>query len=110
VKPLSFNKSTLSFIREQSVEIKKEIGEALRDIQKGILPGLPLSRPMPSVGAGVHELRVGDGTKTVRVFYFIKYEEAILVFHAFEKRSQKTPPHEIEIGKKRLKELLYGKE
>jgi len=42
MKPLSFNKSTLLFIRDQSVEIKKEIGEALRDIQKGILPGLPL--------------------------------------------------------------------
>ena len=71
---------------------------------------LPLSRSMPSVGSGVHELRVGDSTKTVRVFYFVKYGGAILVFHAFEKRTQKTPPHEIEIGKKRLKELLYGKE
>ena len=110
VKPLSFNKSTLLFIRNQSTELRKEVGEALRDIQKGVLPGLPLSRPMPSVGSGVYELRVGDSAKSIRVFYFIKFEDAILVFHAFEKRTQKTPPHEIEIGKNKLKELLYGKD
>ena len=75
-----------------------------------MLPGLPLSRPMPSVGSGVHELRIGDKTKSVRVFYFIKYADAILVFHAFEKRTQKTPLQEIEVGRKKLKELLYGKE
>jgi phage-related protein len=106
---LSFNLRALLFIRNQSAALRKEIGEALRDIQKGVLPGLPLSRPMPSVGPGAYELRVGDKSKSVRVFYFVKHKDAILVFHAFEKRTQKTPPREIETGKKRLKEILYGK-
>ena len=83
-------------------------GRIFWQVARTLALGLPLSRPMPSVGPGVHELRVGDATKTARIFYFVKYENAILVFHAFEKRTQKTPPHEIELGKKRLKELLYG--
>jgi len=44
----------------QSVSIRKEIGEALRDLQKGMSLGMPISRPMPSVSTGVHELRVKD--------------------------------------------------
>jgi phage-related protein len=36
----------------------------------------------------------------------LKIANYILVFHAFEKKTQKTPIHEIELGKKRLKEFL----
>ena len=32
--------------------------------------------------------------------------KGVLVFHALEKRTQRTPPLEIELAKKRLKELL----
>ena len=63
---------------------------------------------MPGVAKGAYELRVKDRNRAVRVFYFIKHGDSILVFHAFEKTSQKTPLHEIELGKKRLKELLHG--
>jgi phage-related protein len=33
-------------------------------------------------------------------------DDAVLIFHAFAKKSQKTPDREIELGKKRLKEML----
>ena len=61
---------------------------------------------MPRVAPGVYELRVKDAAKKVRVFYVTKLSEFILVFHAFEKKTQQTPQHEIELGKKRLKECL----
>ncbi len=109
MKPLRFHPKALSFLQEQSTAIRKELGEALRDIQRGISIGMPVSRPMPSVAAGVHELRVKDEKATVRVFYFTKLASAILVIHGFVKKTQKTPQHELELGKKRLKEAIEGK-
>ena len=61
---------------------------------------------MPSVASVVEELRVRDRSGAYRVFYFTKMETAVLIFHAFEKKTAKTPPHEIELARKRLKEML----
>jgi phage-related protein len=88
--------------------VKREIGEALRDIQKGVHLGLPLSRPMPVVASGVYELRVKSAATAVRVFYFVKLADTIIVFHGFYKKTQKTPEHEIMVGQQRLGEVLHG--
>ncbi|HXX74767.1 MAG TPA: type II toxin-antitoxin system RelE/ParE family toxin [Nitrospiraceae bacterium] len=90
--------------------MRKEIGEALRELQKGISLGMPLSRPMPEVASGVHELRVRGKTRAVRIFYFVKLAEVILVFRAFQKKTQKTPQREVAIGQQRLKEVRHGKD
>ena len=108
MKPLKFHPKALAFIRSVSIDLRKQIGEALRDIQKGLLPGMPLNKPMPGIAPGVFELRVKDKSQTVRVFYIAKFSDFILVFHAFEKKTKKTPNHEINLGKKRLKEVLNG--
>lgn len=99
-----------AFIRDQSPSLKREIGEALRDLQKGINIGLPLSRPMPSIASGAHELRMRTATATVRVFYFVKLADTILVFHGFQKKTQKTPAHEIALGQQRLQEMVDDNE
>ena len=108
MKSITFHPKALVFIRAQSPAIKREIGEALRDVQKGISLGLPLSRPMPTVASGAHELRVSSPTTAVRVFYFVKLAKTIVVFHGFQKKTQKTPSHEIAIGQQRLQEVLHG--
>jgi phage-related protein len=109
VKPIIFHPKALSFIREEEPSIRKEIGEALRDLQKGISLGPPLSRPMPEVAAGAHELRVKGETASVRVFYCVKQAEAVIVFHASHKKTQKTPKRELTIAQQRLREVLHGK-
>jgi phage-related protein len=109
VKAIKFHPKALEFIREQSASIKQEIGEALRDVQRGVTLGMPLSKPMPDVAAGTHELRIKGETTAVRIFYFVKMADAIAVFHGFQKQTQKTPRHEIQVGQKRLKEILNGK-
>ena len=106
MKSITFHPKALAFIRSQSSTIKREIGEALRDVQKGISLGLPLSRPMPAVASGAHELRVRSATTTVRVFYFVKLADTIMVLHGFQKKTQKAPAHEIAVGQQRLKEIL----
>jgi phage-related protein len=66
----------------------------------------PAARPMPTVASGVSELRVKGEDGIFRVFYFTATAKGVLVFHAFAKKTQRTPPLEIELAKKRLKELL----
>ena len=63
---------------------------------------------MPIVASGAHELRVRSKTTAIRVFYFAKLAEALVVFHAFQKKTQKTPAYELAIGRQRLNEVLHG--
>jgi len=93
-------------IREFSKPVKLDIGELLYKLQLGVNIGLPDAKPMPDIRQGAYELRVRDGAGIYRVFYYLKSEKGIMVFHAFTKKTQKTPQSEIETGKRRLSEML----
>jgi len=67
---------------------------------------MPLSRPMPSVATGVSELRLHCEDGQFRTFYFTASANAILVPHAFVKKTQQTPSSEIQLARKRLTELI----
>lgn len=57
-------------------------------------------------GAGVVELVEDDRHGTYRAVYTVKFESAIYVLHAFQKKSKKgmkTPREEIELVRRRLK-------
>lgn len=57
------------------------------------------------MGPGVIEIRVHTDVEH-RVFYVAKFEEAIYVLHAFEKRTRQTPHSAIELARKRLADLM----
>ena len=61
---------------------------------------------MPTVAAGVSELRARGDEGIYRVFYEAAPGEGILVFHAFVKKTQRTPSRELQLAKKHRKELL----
>lgn len=94
-------------IRSFPQEVRRELGKAIFDLQRGEVLGMPLSRPMPSIASGAAELRIRDSTGIYRVFYYSASPRSILVFHAFAKKTRTTPKQELELGKKRLKELLH---
>src|SRR2546425_800052 len=104
-----FHPKAREVIKTFTTEVRKELGKAIFDLQKGHTLGMPLSRPMPSVALGVEELRIRDHAGIYRTFYFTKPARGILVFHAFVKKTQRTPLQEIELGRKRLKEMLDEK-
>ena len=56
---------------------------------------------MSSIGQGVKEIRIHVEGE-FRVIYIAKYEEAIYILHAFQK---KTPKRDIDIAKTRFREL-----
>jgi phage-related protein len=86
--------------------VRQAFGKAIWELHRGEHVGMPLARPMPSVSAGVEELRVKDASGAYRVFLFTRSSQVILVFHAFVKKSQATPVSKIRLGRKRLMELL----
>jgi phage-related protein len=62
---------------------------------------------MPSVAEGVEELRLKDREGAYRVFYLASFADAVVIFHAFTKKTQRTPLRDIAVARKRLKEMLY---
>ena len=87
-------------------EVKRELGYLIFRLQKGESFGLPSSRPMPDVGAGVSELRVRGADGIYRAFYYLKVGDQVLILHAFKKKTQSTPSQDIKLGARRLKELI----
>jgi phage-related protein len=86
-----------------SVEARREAGRLLGRLQEGESLGMPHSRPMPSIGRGVHELRVKDADHEWRIVYRTN-ERIVLVVEIFEKKTRKTPKPVIDLCKKRLRD------
>ena len=107
MKAAIFHPATRDAIRSFPEDVRRELGKATFDLQKGEALAMPLSRPMSSIGAGVAELRIRDRSGIYRAFYYTSSPRGVLVFHAFLKKSRSTPKQELDLGKKRLKELLH---
>ena len=89
-----------------------ETGVLLRRIQQGESLGMPVSRPMPSIGKRCHELRIVDEDATWRVVYRID-DDAIVVAEVFKKKTQATPKEVIEACQRRLRlydDIVGGRE
>ena len=71
-------------------------------LQSGMNLSLPQSRPMPSIGAHCHELRIRDENKIWRLFYRID-TDAIVVILWTEKKTNKTPGEVLDLCRQRLK-------
>jgi phage-related protein len=61
-------------------------------------------KPMKSVGPGVCEIRVRDKAGAFRVIYAARFEKAVYVLHAFQKKSEKTSRRDIELARARYRD------
>ena len=64
--------------------------------------GMPHTRAM---GDGLFELRIKAAEGIARVFYCTVVGRRIVMLHQFIKKSGKTPRKELEIARKRMKEV-----
>ncbi len=62
-------------------------------------------KPLPRVGPGAYELRVRDEAGAFRVIYVAKFEEAVYVLHAFQKKTRKTSQADLELAAARYKSI-----
>ena len=86
-----------------SHEARIETGFLLRRLQRGERLRMPQSRPMRSIGARFHELRINDADTTWRLIYRVD-PDAIVIAEVFAKKTEKTPKEVIQVCRKRLKE------
>jgi phage-related protein len=88
-------------------EGRLEAGFLLRRLQRGDSIGMPASRPMPSIGARCHELRINDASGNWRLVYRID-SDAIVIVEVFSKKTQATPKTVVDVCRKRLKEYDHA--
>lgn len=98
-KPIVWIGSSLADLRGFPEKARSRAGYQLRRIQQGLMPSD--WKPMPNIGQGVRELRIDTGRQH-RVFFIARFEDAIYVLHAFEKKTQKTARLDLDTGRKRL--------
>ena len=103
MKQIVFLGDALDRLREFPEGARKEAGVQLHKLQLGLEPSD--WKPMVSVGSGVREIRVRDETGAFRVIYVTKVEEAIFVLHAFQKKTQRTAKHDLDLASARLKQI-----
>ena len=64
--------------------------------------GMPHTRAM---GGGLYEIRLKASEGIARVFYCTLIGRRIVMLHQFIKKSKKTPPKELEVARRRMKEM-----
>ena len=64
--------------------------------------GMPHTRAM---GGGLFELRIKAAEGIARVFYCAVVDRRIVVLHQIVKKTDKTPPKELKIARRRMKEV-----
>ena len=65
--------------------------------------GMPHTRAM---GGGLFELRIKAAEGIARVFYCTVVDRRIVFLHQFVKKTEKTPPKELDIARRRMKEVI----
>lgn len=80
---------------------KFAMGKAVQRVQIG----WPVGRPLcGSLGRGLYEARQDlSDNRTGRVLFCFSGKAEIVLLHAFIKKTQKTPPDEIDLARKRMK-------
>jgi phage-related protein len=94
-----------------SREARIEAGFLLRRLQAGHVLSMPHSRPMPSIGARCHELRIADRGRTWRIIYRAD-EDAVVIAEVFAKTTRATPKQAMDNSRTRLQnydEVSKGK-
>ena len=102
MKLLEFVGSSLDALREFPAEARRAAGFELGFVQRGLDPSD--WKPMNDVGAGVREIRIhvlGEW----RVLYVAKFAAVVYVLHAFQKKTQKTRREDIELARKRYRQI-----
>lgn len=104
MKQLYFLGDSAKRLRAFNKDARQDAGYQLDKVQRGEQPDD--FKSMPSIGKGVEEIRIWDESGTYRVIYTARLNNAVYVLHAFQKKTQATLKHDIELAKVRFAELV----
>jgi len=91
-----------AWLSKLSKEEKLIIGTDLKMIQMCWPIGMPLVKP---VSNGLWEARSSLPQRKISRIFFVIQSNAIILLHGFIKKSQKTPHQELELAKKRKRQM-----
>lgn len=93
-------------VRDWLCELPKEdravIGLDIATAEYGWPIGMPLCRPL---GDGLWEIRSTLPSRRIARVIFCVSDSRMVLLHGFIKKTQKTPPEDISLAKKRKKEI-----
>ncbi len=92
------------WLKGLSAAQRKAIGEDIRTAQYGWPLGMPLIRKL---GAGLWEVRTRLREGIARTLFTVDVSRMVLL-HGFIKKTQKTPPKELQTARRRLKRYQEG--
>lgn len=116
-KPLYWVGSSMKDLLGFPGVVTRQVGIALGVVQRGGRP--PSAKPWKGLGPGVLEIVEDDAAGTYRAVYTVRWEKAIYLLHAFQKKSPsgiRTARTDIRLIEERLKaarkdyEERYGQE
>ena len=92
----------LEWLRSLDREDRRAIGLDLMRVQFGWPIGMPLVR---SLKDGLWEVRSNLPSQKIARLILCFHQKRLVVLHGFIKKTQKTPAEELELAKRRLKEI-----
>jgi phage-related protein len=92
----------LDWLRNLPTDDRRAIGTDLATVQFGWPLGMPLCR---SLGGGLWEVRSALPSRRIARLLFFVGDGRIGVVHGFIKKSQKTPAEDLQLARRRLKEM-----
>jgi phage-related protein len=104
VKPIVFLGGSLDDLRGFPADARREVGYQLDRVQRGLDPDD--WRAMPSIGAGVREIRMRERAGAFRVIYVVTFADAVYVLHAFQKKTRQTARRDLDLAASRLREQM----
>lgn len=90
------------WLRDLEPAARRVIGLDIMRVEYGWPVGMPLCR---SLGRGLWEVRSSLPDGRIARVIFCEQARAMVLLHGFIKKTQKTPPQEIEVAWKRAKGL-----
>ena len=104
-RPIEFRGSSLQDLFRFPAVARRRAGFQLFQVQEGNDPND--WKPMTSIGPGVREIRVREKDGAFRVIHIATFVNAVYVLHCSQKKTQKTSAGDIELAKRRYKELVW---
>ena len=103
---ISWIKAARKDFEEFPPSTQDEIMDALTIAAEGFKP--EIAKPLKGLGSGVYEIAFRHRGDAYRTVYVVQIQDDLWVVHAFKKKSTtgiKTPKHEIDLIRERIKKL-----
>lgn len=103
LRPITWVGSSLDDLKKLPINVQREIGFSLHQIQEGKTPSN--AKSLKGLGTGILEIVSDYNKNTYRAVYAVKLGDDIFVLHVFQKKSKqgiKTPKQDIDLIKSRM--------